>query len=315
MVDGSGLIDRAARVAALVEGEIDGLASGARLRGPDDHCGLDRRQPRHRPADRAPSPAHRPGRGRSARPRHHLDDRAWAMIGARDGDEQGLAGHPQAADPPPDRAHRRSTATRSSRSAIPPTARRAAPPSSSEALRPADRPTRWRDREPRSRRQRSPRRSQVSRVIVADTRQRRRSRWRSRCAKFWRRRARRAALDHPRSRDRAPGLGRACALGRRGRGFGRADPRRDRGGRAGPARPRGCARFLARSPSRLFSPILRRGSAAPAPTAIPRARALELGVFRAAPILALDDLDAAFAGARAAAEDRHAHPRRPRSAK
>ena len=26
----------------------------------------------------------------------HLDDRAWDMIGARDGDEQGLAGHPQA---------------------------------------------------------------------------------------------------------------------------------------------------------------------------------------------------------------------------
>ena len=38
------------------------------------------------------------------------------------------------------------------------------------------------------------------------------------------------------------------------------------------------------------------------------ARALELGVFRAAPIAALDDLDAVFAAARAAAEDRHAHP-------
>ena len=38
------------------------------------------------------------------------------------------------------------------------------------------------------------------------------------------------------------------------------------------------------------------------------ARALEIGVFRAAPIRALDDLDAAFEAARAAAEDRHAHP-------
>jgi ATP-dependent helicase/nuclease subunit B len=38
------------------------------------------------------------------------------------------------------------------------------------------------------------------------------------------------------------------------------------------------------------------------------ARALELGVFRAAPVGPLDDLDAAFAAARAAAADRHAHP-------
>ena len=38
------------------------------------------------------------------------------------------------------------------------------------------------------------------------------------------------------------------------------------------------------------------------------ARALEIGVFRAAPIPALEDLDAAFEAARAAAADGHAHP-------
>ncbi len=38
------------------------------------------------------------------------------------------------------------------------------------------------------------------------------------------------------------------------------------------------------------------------------ARALELGILRAAPMRALDDLDKAFAAARAAAGDRHAHP-------
>ena len=38
------------------------------------------------------------------------------------------------------------------------------------------------------------------------------------------------------------------------------------------------------------------------------ARALELGVFRAAPISSLDDLGQAFGAARAAAQDRHAHP-------
>ena len=38
------------------------------------------------------------------------------------------------------------------------------------------------------------------------------------------------------------------------------------------------------------------------------ARTLELGVLRAAPIHSLEDLEQAFAAARAAAEDRHAHP-------
>ncbi|HVP98368.1 MAG TPA: double-strand break repair protein AddB [Roseiarcus sp.] len=38
------------------------------------------------------------------------------------------------------------------------------------------------------------------------------------------------------------------------------------------------------------------------------ARALELGVFRAAPLSTLDNLDSAFAAARSASQDRHAHP-------
>ena len=38
------------------------------------------------------------------------------------------------------------------------------------------------------------------------------------------------------------------------------------------------------------------------------ARALELAIFRAIPLASLDDLDRAFAAAREAAEDRHAHP-------
>ncbi len=38
------------------------------------------------------------------------------------------------------------------------------------------------------------------------------------------------------------------------------------------------------------------------------ARALELGIFRAAPLASLDELDEAFAAARAAADDPHAHP-------
>src|SRR5580700_1716 len=37
-------------------------------------------------------------------------------------------------------------------------------------------------------------------------------------------------------------------------------------------------------------------------------RALELGIFRAIPLASLDDLEGAFAAARAAASERHAHP-------
>ena len=40
----------------------------------------------------------------------------------------------------------------------------------------------------------------------------------------------------------------------------------------------------------------------------PATRALELAVFRAVPIASLDDLERGFAAARAAADDRHAHP-------
>ena len=89
-----GLIDRAARVAALVEAEVAGLASGAR-RGPTLIAGSTGA---NRATARLIAAVARADEGAVVLPGldAHLDDRAWEMIGARDGDAQGLAGHPQA---------------------------------------------------------------------------------------------------------------------------------------------------------------------------------------------------------------------------
>ena len=89
-----GLIDRAARVAALVEAEVAGLASGAR-RGPTIVAGSTGA---NRATARLIAAVARADQGAVVLPGldTRLDERAWAMIGARDGDAQGLAGHPQA---------------------------------------------------------------------------------------------------------------------------------------------------------------------------------------------------------------------------
>ncbi|MBV8795590.1 MAG: double-strand break repair protein AddB, partial [Hyphomicrobiales bacterium] len=63
--------------------------------------------------------------------------------------------------------------------------------------------------------------------------------------------------------------------------------------------PRSCLALLAH-PAVRFSRSLAQVEAA--------ARALELAVFRAVPLASLDDLERAFAAARAAAEEPHAHP-------
>ena len=90
--------------------------------------------------------------------------------------------------------------------------------------------------------------------------------------------------DHARSVDRAARRGRAGALGRRGRGFRRPDARPDGGRRACAAHPR---RRDRRSRRARFSALIahpQRASAAPGARAEAAARALELGIFRAAPL-------------------------------
>ena len=138
-----GLIDRAARVAALVEAEVAGLASGAR-RGPTLIAGSTGA---NRATARLIAAVARADQGAVVLPGldAHLDDRAWEMIGARDGDAQGLAGHPQAL------LHRLIGLIGVARDEVrplgaPTRALSARAALVSEALRPAESTDAWRDR-------------------------------------------------------------------------------------------------------------------------------------------------------------------------
>ena len=139
-----GLIDRAKRVALLIENEIKALADGAR-RGPTIIAGSTGA---NRATARLIAAIARAPQGAVVLPDldRDLDERAWAMIGASDDASQGLAGHPQAL------LHRLTAmigvrrddvAILGSRS--PPLTARAA--FLSEALRPAESTDCWRDRE------------------------------------------------------------------------------------------------------------------------------------------------------------------------
>ena len=88
-----GLIDRAKRVALLIENEIKALADGAR-RGPTIIAGSTGA---NRATARLIAAIARAPHGAVVLPDldRDLDERAWAMIGASDA-AQGLAGHPQA---------------------------------------------------------------------------------------------------------------------------------------------------------------------------------------------------------------------------
>ena len=153
-----GLIDRAARVAALVEAEVAGLASGAR-RGPTIVAGSTGA---NRATARLIAAVARADQGAVVLPGldAHLDERAWAMIGARDGDAQGLAGHPQAL------LHRLIGLIGVARDEVrplgaPTRALSARAALVSEALRPAESTDAWRDRKERSLPPPSPRRSRT----------------------------------------------------------------------------------------------------------------------------------------------------------
>ncbi len=208
-----GLIDRAKRVALLIEGEIKALAEGAR-RGPTIIAGSTGA---NRATARLIAAIARAPQGAVVLPDldRNLDERAWAMIGASDDASQGLAGHPQAL------LHRLigvigvrrdDVAILGSRS--PPLTARAA--FLSEALRPAESTDCWRDRE-----------RALSPPAVADAlegvdgrHRRQRKRRGLGAGDRHARNARNAGQDrssrHARSDDRAPRDGGARAMGCRG---------------------------------------------------------------------------------------------------
>ncbi len=299
-----GLMDRAKRVALLIENEIKALADGAR-RGPTiiaGSTGANRATARLIAAiARAPQCAVvLPDLDRN------LDERAWAMIGASDDASQGLAGHPQAL------LHRLigvigvrrdDVAILGSRS--PALTARAA--FLSEALRPAESTDCWRDRE----RALSPPAVAAAlegvTVVIADNENEEALALAIAMRETLETPGKTAALVTP-----DPTIARrvSAELARWGVEV------EDSAGRTLGQSPAGVlARLILRAAieftprsflALLAHPLARFGRArADVESA---ARALELAIFRAIPLASLDDLDQAFAAAREVAVDPRAHP-------
>ncbi len=302
----NGLIDRAARVAATVEAEIAALASGARRhRGPTIIAGSTG-------ANRATATLiaaiARSDQGAVVLPGldTHLDDRSFAMIGASDSDEHGLAGHPQAL------LHRLIGLIGVTREEVRPLgaptralAARAA--LVSEALRPAESTDAWRDRETALAPAAVGEALRDVAVIVAEQETEEALALAIAMREVLETPGKTAALVTP-----DPSIARrvSAELARWGveveDSAGRTLGETEAGAlarlileAAGDFRPLAVQALVAHPAARLGRTRVDRVAAA---------RALELGVFRAAPILDLDDLEGAFAAARIAAEDRHAHP-------
>ena len=138
-----GLIDRAKRIALLIEDEIKALAEGSR-RGPTIIAGSTGA---NRATARLIAAIARAPQGAVVLPDLdlNLDDRSWAMIGASEDASLGLAGHPQAL------LHRLIGAIGVRREDVtilgsPSPALEARSAFLSEALRPAESTDFWRDR-------------------------------------------------------------------------------------------------------------------------------------------------------------------------
>ena len=229
-----GLIDRAKRVALLIDDEIKAL-EGAAPRGPTIIAGSTGA---NRATARLIAAIARAPQGAVVLPDLDLDldDRAWTMIGADDDATLGLAGHPQSL------MRRLIGAIGVKREDVaklgsPSPALAARSAFLTEALRPAESTERWREREGAL----SPPALAAAlagvTIVVADNE----TEEALALAIAMRESPRDARQDrgphHARSVDRAPGVGGAGSMGRRGRGLGRADAGAEPGGRARPAHP------------------------------------------------------------------------------
>ncbi len=299
-----GLIDRAAQVAALVEAEIASLASGAR-RGPTVVAGSTGA---NRATAQLIAAVARSDKGAVVLPGldAHLDERAWAMIGARDGDAQGLAGHPQAL------LHRLIRLIGVARDEVralgkPTKALAARAALASEALRPAESTDAWRDRKDALAAAAVDEALEDVAVIAADHETEEALALAVAMREVLETPGKTAALVTP---DPAIARRVSAELARWG-----VEVEDSAGLTLGETEAGALAQLILQAAlefrplpvqALIAHPAARFGRArAEKDTA---ARALEIGVFRAAPIRALDDLDAAFEAARAAAGDGHAHP-------
>ena len=298
-----GLIDRAKRTALLIEDEIKAL-EGSR-RGPTIIAGSTGA---NRATARLIAAIACAPQGAVVLPGLdlNLDDRTWAMIGASEDSSLGLAGHPQAL------LHRLIGAIGVRREDVkalgaPPPALEARSAFLSEALRPAESTDLWRERGWTLSPLALAAALQGVTIIVADN-------------------------------ETEEGLALAIAMRETLETPGKTavlvtpDPSIARRVAAELARwgievEDSAGRTLAQSPAGVLARLILEASIDFTPRSFlallghPAARygrslgqleaatrALELGIFRAIPLASLDDLERAFASARVAADDRHAHP-------
>jgi ATP-dependent helicase/nuclease subunit B len=298
-----GLIDRAKRIALLIEDEIRAL-EGAR-RGPTIIAGSTGA---NRATARLIAAIARAPQGAVVLPDLdlNLDERAWTMIGAGGDGSLGLAGHPQAL------LNRLIGAIGVKRDDVrplgsPAPALAARSAFLSEALRPAESTDLWRERGWTLAPLALATALQGVSIVVADNENEEALALAIAMRETLETPGKTAALTTP-----DPSIARrvSAELARWGveveDSAGRTLGQSPAGALAGlileaalAFKPRSCLAMLAH-------PAVRFGRS---PQQIEAAtRALELAVFRAIPFASLDDLERAFAAARAAAADSHAHP-------
>jgi ATP-dependent helicase/nuclease subunit B len=298
-----GLIDRATRIGLLIDGEIKALEGGAR-RGPTVIAGSTGA---NRATARLIAAIARAPQGAVVLPDldRNLDEGAWAMIGASDEASQ-LAGHPQAlmrrliGDIGVKRDDVKTLGELS-----PALAARSA--FLTEALRPAESTERWRERESGL----SPPAVAAAladvTIVVADNETGEALALAIAMREALETPGKTAALITP-----DPSIARRVAAELKRWGV----EVEDSAGRTLGQSPAGALARLILDAAIAFTPRSFLALLAHPAARFGRGRteiesgtrALELAVFRAAPMKSLDDLDSAFAAARQAAKDVHAHP-------
>ncbi len=299
----NGLVDRAKRTALLVEAEIKALETGAR-RGPTIIAGSTGA---NRATAELIAAIARSEAGAVVLPAldMHLDEVAWNMIGACGDAPQGLAGHPQAL------LHRLIGRIGVRRGDVrtlgaPPACAAARSAFLSEALRPADSTDLWRRREAALAPTAVAAALAGVSIIVAENETEEALALAIAMREVLETPGKTAALVTPN-----PSIARrvSAELARWG-----VEVEDSAGRTLGQSEAGALARLVLKAAVDL-RPINVQALAVHSAARFGRARAeceravraLELGIFRAAPLLSLDELDKAFAAARAASGDRRVH--------
>jgi ATP-dependent helicase/nuclease subunit B len=298
------LVDRAKRTALLVNAEINALEAGARS-GPRIVAGSTGA---NRATAELIATVARSDSGAVVLPDLDLDldEPAWAMIGAGEAGTKGLAVHPQAL------LHRLIGRIGISRDEVrtlgaPPAPLAARAAFLSEALRPADSTDRWRKRDAAL----SPAAIDAAldgvSIIIAENETEEALALAVAMREVLETRGKTAALVTP-----DPSIARrvSAELARWGVEV------EDSAGRTLGQTAAGALARLVLMAAADFTPVTAQALIAHPSARFGRGRAeceaagraLELGIFRAAPLSSLDELDKVFAASRAASEDRHAHP-------